>query len=103
MGGGIPLKMYLTDWVNLGSYKLGSLFPPNRVKEQDKVPDKSKHRPPAQCSVGLFSRHVVAGSSRPHGRSTPGFPVPHHLPELWDVRGSFTNWKTSANENKCVH
>ena len=94
MGGGIPLKIYLTDWVNLGSYKLGSLFPPNRVKGQDKLPDKSKHRP--QLSV-------LWGSSRPHGRSTPGFPVPHHLPELWDVRGSFTNWKTSANENKCVH
>lgn len=66
-GRGIPLKIYLMDWVNLGSYNLGSLFPKNRVKEQDKFPDKSKHRLPAQCSVLLFSRHVVANSSRPHG------------------------------------
>lgn len=48
MGGGIPLKLYLMDWVNLGSYNLESLFPKNRVKEQDKVSNKSKHHPPAQ-------------------------------------------------------
>ena len=33
----------------------------------------------------LFSHQVMCDSSRSHGRSTPGFPAPHHLPDFAQV------------------